>query len=368
MKLADFAQGRDNNFNLVRLVAALAVLFSHSFALVGAPDPLYASLSMTFASIAVDVFFVTSGFLVTASLLTRKGTLEFVWARVLRIYPALVVMVLLVIFVLGLFFTSLSASSFLGSRETQSFVLKNITLAFGIAFTLPGVFESNPFKATVNGSLWTMTAEIRMYAILAMIWLALYVFGRYRERAITFVLVLVAPASLLVYFTMHYSSDAQSDSYRLFYMFYSGAAYFALKEHVALSRRMFFAAIAGLCISALNREIFFVVYNVVLAYALLWLAYVPAGVIRKFNRFGDYSYGVYIYAFPVQQSIAALNRGVSVEAMLLVSSLVTLFLAFVSWHLIEQRALLLKGNPMAVFRRANEMRLIRSMRTFAKKK
>lgn len=353
MKLSDFVQGRDNNFNLVRLIAALAVLFSHSFALVGGAgelEPLHASLGTTFASIAVDIFFVTSGFLVTASLLSRKSALEFVWARVLRIYPALVVMVLLAIFVLGLCFTSFSASSFLGSRETHVFALKNMTLAFGVAFTLPGVFESIPFKGIVNGSLWTMTAEIRMYAILVIIWLALSVCGRFRAKAITFVLVLVASSSLLAYFAMHFSSHSEIDSYRLFYMFFTGAAYFVLKEHVILSRRIFLVAVAGLFISASNKEIFFVLYNIVLAYALFWIAYVPAGFIRKFNRLGDYSYGVYIYAFPIQQSIAALIPGVSIEVMILAASVVTLFFAFLSWHLIEERALSLKGSPRAVFR------------------
>ncbi|MDO8654733.1 MAG: hypothetical protein Q7R66_21385, partial [Undibacterium sp.] len=76
---------------------------------------------------------------------------------------------------------------------------------------------------------------------------------------------------------------------------------------------------------------------------LFYLAYLPAGAIRKYNALGDYSYGVYIYAFPVQQALASIYPGIPVPAMLLGSATLTLTLATLSWHLIEKRALHLKG-------------------------
>ena len=122
MKLSDFTQGRDNNFNLIRIVAALAVLVTHSFALTvgsGNAEPLRASLGMTMGSIAVDVFFIASGFLVTASLLNRQSAIDFIWARVLRIFPALSVMLFLTVFGLGAFFTSLPAPSYFANPGTD---------------------------------------------------------------------------------------------------------------------------------------------------------------------------------------------------------------------------------------------------------
>ena len=104
MKLSQFAQGRDNNYNFIRFMAAVAVLVTHSFVLAtGRPntEPLRARLGLTLGSVAVDIFFITSGFLVTASLLNRRSIIDFAWARLLRIFPALLIMLLLTVFVLG---------------------------------------------------------------------------------------------------------------------------------------------------------------------------------------------------------------------------------------------------------------------------
>jgi peptidoglycan/LPS O-acetylase OafA/YrhL len=97
-----------------------------------------------------------------------------------------------------------------------------------------------------------------------------------------------------------------------------------------------------------GKQAFSIVYTLTIAYMLCYLAYLPAGAIRKYNEMGDYSYGVYIYAFPVQQALAATYPGISVSAMLLSSGMVTLALAILSWHLIEKRALRLKGLPATV--------------------
>lgn len=99
MKLSHYTQGRDNNFNLIRIVAAMAVLITHSFALTGLAEPFRDSLGMSMGDIAVDIFFITSVFLVTASILTRQSALEFLWARILRIYPALLVMLFITVFI-----------------------------------------------------------------------------------------------------------------------------------------------------------------------------------------------------------------------------------------------------------------------------
>ncbi len=347
MKLSNFTQGRDNNFNLVRIVAALAVLITHSFALAvgtGDAEPFRERLGMTIGSIAVDVFFITSGFLVTASLLTRQSVIDFVWSRILRIFPALLVMLILTVFGLGVFFTALPLTSYLADSTTYLYLMKCATLITGVAENLPGVFDGNPYGSVVNGSLWTMPYEIRMYAILAVIWVALRVInmGGVKLFQLAIVASYVVAGVLVVAHHFYLSTGGQFE--RLFFMFFSGAAFYVLKEHITLSRSYFWLAVIALLSSAIvNKHAFFVIYELAISYVLFYVVYIPSGYIRKFNQLGDYSYGIYIYAFPVQQSVAALVPGVSILSMLVISASTTLLLAALSWHFLERHALGLKG-------------------------
>lgn len=360
MKISDFSHGRNNNFNLIRIVAALAVLATHSFSVAigsGDAEPLRETLGLTMGSMAVDVFFLTSGFLVTASLLNRQSALEFVWARALRIFPALFVMVVLTTFVLGPYFSSLPLSSYLSARDTYVYFAKCSTLVSGVTFSLPGVFDANPFRGQVNASLWTMPYELRLYAMLAIIWFALRLAKPARQDIFRAIVVFLAFSSgmyaLVGYFRMdHPNSFALTNNFsRLFFMFFCGAAYYVLRRRIAVSHRVFLLFLALLLLSSVNRDLFYIVYLLVIAYLLFYLAYVPAGPVRLYNRLGDYSYGIYIYAFPIQQSVAALLPGVSVSRMMLISAGVTIPLAILSWHLLERRMLDLKGHTVILTRR-----------------
>lgn len=360
-KLSNFTQGRDNNFNLIRIVAALAVLITHSFALAigtGAAEPFRGSLAMTLGSIAVDVFFVTSGFLVTASLLTKESVLEFLWARILRIFPALLIMLLLTVFGLGPFFTSWPLSSYLADSQPYAYLLKCATVATGVAYNLPGVFEANPFKSVVNGSLWSLPYEIRMYAILAVVWVAFRITKRGSVRICGSAIVTVAVAAGVFVVARHFWFPPDDQFATLFFMFFSGAAFYVLKEHITLSRSCFRLCVIALLSSAMvNTHTFFVVYVLTIAYMLFYVAYIPSGLLRTYNQAGDYSYGVYIYAFPAQQSVAALVPGVSVLSLLFISAFATFLFAALSWHLLERPALGLKESYVGYTRRIFDRRI-----------
>ena len=164
-KLSDLTHGHKNNFTLIRFIAATLVLFSHSFTLAGEKFYPFAKIfGMSLGVLGLDIFFFVSGFLVTASLLIRKEIFAFAWARFLRIYPALFVAVIFSVSV-GAYFTSLPLNTFLNSNLVSNFFIKNITLLDGIGFRLPGVFADNPRHA-VNGSLWTLPWELKMYFVL----------------------------------------------------------------------------------------------------------------------------------------------------------------------------------------------------------
>src|SRR5688572_1487341 len=165
--LDDGSAQHDNNFNLIRLVAAWLVIYGHSYPVTATsgPDVLQQLVQIKFAGgIAVDVFFVISGFLIAASL-ERNRLTHYLAARALRIFPAQIVCVLLCVFVLGPLLTTVA--DYWSSPQTWKYLWKNITLG-RTQYFLPGVFEALPSKA-VNGSLWSLPIEFRLYLLLGLL-------------------------------------------------------------------------------------------------------------------------------------------------------------------------------------------------------
>lgn len=344
--LLTYSSGRDNNFNLLRLVAASLVLVSHSFALsTGKPElePFRSVMSgLSLGNIAVDVFFVASGFLVAGSLLTRRDILNFFAARALRIYPGLWVALVLTVLAVGLWFTSLDFAAYITHRETWRYLAKNALMLHGVSYRLPGAFGDVPYPWAVNGSLWTLPYELKMYGLLGLSWITLKAARQDSARALGVVCVaiaLLAVSSDIVMFLIH----RENLFVGLLAKFFTGAALRALHRHVPASAALFWGLLAVLCLSATNATCFGVTYRLVVAYLVIYAALVPAGPIRMFNRMGDYSYGIYIYAFPVQQAVAHLWQGVKPLEMLAASFGITFGIAFVSWHLVEERSLSLKS-------------------------
>lgn len=126
MKLSDVAYSHENNFNLIRFLAAYAVLLSHSFALTaaGVAQPFMDTINYSLGSIAVDVFFVTSGFLVAGSLMRRPGLLSYFKSRALRIYPALWVVNILTVFLVAPVLTTVTLPEYFSNSQTWRYFLK----------------------------------------------------------------------------------------------------------------------------------------------------------------------------------------------------------------------------------------------------
>ena len=345
-RLSEFSVSRDNNFNLIRFVAAFLVLYGHSYPLslgAGATDPLVSILGTTAGAFAVDIFFITSGFLVTASLLSRTNLRAFIWARVLRIYPALIVAVGFCVLVVGVYFTTEPVTDFLADPVTLKFVKRNTTLFSGVNYYLPGVFETLPFPKAINGSLWTLPYEVKAYTGLALLGATLFWFKRHFNRDYISIGVLAfAAALLLIHLSNHYWHFMDAQKTRLYSMFFIGAAFYMWRTRIKMSGALALAMFGLLFLAKGSNEVYFWVYTLCIAYLLFYIAYIPAGLVRNYNKIGDYSYGLYIYAFPVQQSVAAIIPGVQVSAMICWSFLFTLLLAVISWHLVEKPLLKFK--------------------------
>src|SRR5271165_315692 len=157
MRLSEYARGRDNNFTLLRLLAALIVVVFHSGPILGlAADGGYSvvdHVGRTVGEMALDMLFVVSGFLVTASLFNRGDLNHFLWARALRLYPALWLMLPLTVLLLAPMLSTLPAKDYYASKQTWDYFAKTATVVGGMRYSLPGLFETLPLKGEVNGSL-----------------------------------------------------------------------------------------------------------------------------------------------------------------------------------------------------------------------
>lgn len=337
--------GHDNNFNLLRVLAAFAVLYSHSYALTdgkGASEPFRVLLDMSLGGIAVDIFFVISGFLVCGSLLRRRSAVDFLKGRFYRVFPALLVMVALTVLLLGPLLTRLPLVEYFSSNDVFKYFYKNATLIGGVTYKLPGVFENNPYPLAVNGSLWTLPEELRMYGYLLGLWLLL---GLLRERRLpafrAAVLAVCAVAMGMRLLEIARGSEEEA-TLRLLSMFFAGAAFQIAARRVPLDWRIFLGLLGGLVVAAaVDSRAFAALFVLALPYMVLFLAYVPGGSIRAYNRAGDYSYGLYLYAFPIQQALAALLPGIGLWSMVVLATLGALLCAVASWHWVEKPALAL---------------------------
>jgi len=339
MRLGDFTHGRDNNIQLLRLLAAAAVMLFHSYVFTGnmGDDPVFVATGTTDSSvIGVGCFFVLSGFLVTRSWLTRPALVAFAAARALRIYPALFVAVALSI---GLAATAtlLPWRAFVTSPVTIDFAWRN-ALAWEVRYVLPGAFVDNPYREAVNGSLWTLPVELRLYVAVAIAGMA-----RLLARTNRCTVLLAALVALFALEPEWLPLEPQSAGVRnLALLFGLGALAYVARDRVPLSLAAFALAIAVFIVNpwGVGRGLWF---TLTLAYGTLVLAYHPRIQWHAYNRAGDYSYGLYVYAFPVQQTIVAHVPGLAPIELFGVSFAVTLALAAISWHALERPALALKS-------------------------
>jgi len=352
--LADCLAQRRDNFLLLRLIAAAMVVFGHSYAMAQIPG-LHDFIAMKgwapglyTGSIAVEIFFVVSGFLVAGSYINRRDLKFFVRSRFLRIVPAFVVCVVICAFVIGPFVTSMPLVEYLSHRDTRGYVLKNISFTW-LEWYLPGVFESNPYPRVVNGSLWTLPAEVRMYVFLAVFG----VLGLLHRRWL-FNLVLGTTFVLAAWFLEPGIGLFRVDSYfRLAGLFALGTFFYVNRQSIPLDGYIA-AALVVLAYLLHGTPHFLGIFGLALGYGSLWFAYAPR--LDGFNRMGDYSYGVYLWGFPAQQCIAWVITAPTPMQVFAWAMPITLLIAIASWHWVEKPALKLKNTPMhrwprALFRR-----------------
>ncbi|MCX7888536.1 MAG: acyltransferase [Rhodobacteraceae bacterium] len=335
MILGDGLRTRDNNLNLIRFLAATAVLVSHAWPMTrgrGTAEPLQGLTGLSLGEMAVCVFFAASGFLIAASLDRRPAPVDFLRARAARLVPGLAVSLLLVTFALGPAVSTRPAETYLASPDTWEFLIRNLTLVRP-AYELETVFETNPLPI-VEGSIWTLRFEVACYALLAAAGFSGLMASRPLATAVLLGWLAVTLARQAGALAAPYEID------RLLMLsqpFALGALAFLWRDRLPLS----FALLALLAMAAAFAPAAVQPAALVLAlsYGTLVLAVRPAGRIRAFNRAGDYSYGIYIYAVPVQALVVWALGPMTPAWHIVVALPATLALAVLSWHLVEAPAL-----------------------------
>ncbi|TWI47267.1 peptidoglycan/LPS O-acetylase OafA/YrhL [Pseudomonas duriflava] len=327
-----------NNFDFLRFMAASVVVIGHCFWLGGNihREPLLNWTGYTdMADIAVNIFFIMSGFLITHSWLKKSNVLEFALKRALRIFPALIVSVLLTVLVVGSLATDRSLNEYFYNRQTLHYV-SNILLM--THFHLPGVFANNPFPDTVNGSVWTLPYEVFMYACV----LALGLLGALRKSTVALIWAALYLVHLVLLPEWNISSLIVQKLARLGMFFFAGALLYLLRDLIPWRGPIALFLLALVAATA-THEISYYVLALTLPYLVIYLAYVRLPLVSSFGRYGDFSYGLYIFSFPIQQLIVLwLGEALTFKAFVVISYLTSLGLAIFSWHIIESPALGLK--------------------------
>lgn len=354
---------RNNNITLLRLLAASAVFWGHCFDLVLGPGQIHQDAPSQAirlidayrggtAGIGVGLFFVLSGLLVTRSYSNRGSLIDFAVARALRIYPLLIVTVLVSAILLGPLVSTLSVREYFESSIPYRYVLSNGSL-WQLVHRLPGVFDENPFRG-VNGSLWTLPIEVSLYGVVG---LAGALGLLCRRTLVTW----LAGSVILAYLVVHPWPAGFVGLLRTSLYFLVGALAWIHADRIRLDRRLLLAAI-GICaiatfirfeltqismphadrvwLRAAFEQLYRPIYVFAFSYVVLFVSFSESVRLPRIDRFGDLSYGVYVWAFPVQQLlISQLGDDATPLKVLGVGLPILLALAWVSWHWIENPCL-----------------------------
>jgi peptidoglycan/LPS O-acetylase OafA/YrhL len=336
-----------NNLTALRWFAAGLVLYGHAFVFLGLPEPLFLQW-VPMGPLGVYIFFAISGYLVAQSWDRDPHVLRFLAKRALRIFPGLAVCTVLSVLVLGPLLTTLDAGTYWRNEHTRGYFTN---MALYMTYHLPGVFATNRLPHAVNGSLWSLPVEFFMYLLLALLGLISLVFKTVpiQKRALTMCVGVVTLAfmgwvalwalSATEAWVVYRTDLRQIPLCGVYFMVGASLYCFQGNRYFSVSN-VLLALVVWLSLSAhpqwFAMGAWLVLPFVVLAFGLAR----HAGLVRL--QAHDYSYGIYIYAFPVQQTLASFWPQMSLWTYLASTLVITVALAALSWHFVEKPALKLK--------------------------
>jgi len=335
---------RNNNFDILRLIAATLVVVSHGFGFENEYDPLFQLTGfITIGTLSVYVFFIISGYLIAKSWERNQDVFIFLSNRILRIFPALIFVVFFTIFIVGPLFTNASFFDYFSNNDVYRY-FSNITL-IKLQPTLPNVFVKNGVEHTVNAPLWTLVFEFAMYIMVLFLGKLKIIKSDSNARVIICVLVLIS----IIYYTIGIDNDLfflkfhVRNFIQFFIYFFLGTIFYLYRDILKLRRSI--ALISTLLLIGFYFTPFLEVYlYIYMPYTILYLA-INAPTFGKFIvKHGDFSYGIYIFGYLVQNTIYSLfGEELNVFTGVVLALSITFIIAFFSWKFIESKALQLKS-------------------------
>ena len=352
--MADRESSRANNFGALRLLFAYLVIVSHSSELLDgnrSREPLTQVFgTLSFGGLAVFGFFLVSGYLITKSFETSRTGADYLWKRVLRIYPGYVVAFMISLFVVG----PLAGGDI---WRAGAFVwLKNLKhLLFLQGPDLPGVFAGSYYPA-LNGSLWTIPYEFHCYLLVLIVGGLGGLSKRWAIATATLALLtlsMVLPESLI-----HWAASFEGivgglyENVSFVAVFGCGACFYLFRDQIRFDARL--AAAAGLLVSVLMFSEPFAMPALAVfgGYILFWFAFSVRW--RRLSSIGgrvDLSYGVYLYAFPIQKMLVLVHSSISPWTVSGLTFVISSAFAWASWSLVEKPALTLRALAATRWRR-----------------
>ena len=330
---------RANNFDLLRLIAAFSVVLSHHFALNKLPEPIFLKYQ-TLGGLGVEIFFSISGFLVLQSWQRDPHFFRFMERRLLRIWPGLCCSVFVCAFLIGPLVTTASMKEYFTHPATWQFLGQ---IFFSFQPNLPGVFNENTYANGMNGVIWTIPLEMACYVFLAALGLISFFRSKY--------LLLCVWLLLVVFYFFTYKIEARIDtgarpSYLLLYslFFFSGAlvAQFRMHHWVLMKRVATVLGVAFLSLFAYKSGHLLLATLILVPSTAILIGNASIPFANRFGRFGDFSFGIYIYAYPIQQIAIWQYPKASFLLSFICVAIVTLILSYCSWHYLEKVAIAYK--------------------------
>ena len=326
--------GHDNFFTPLRLLFALLVMIGHAFAISygnadAEPNVIF---NYTFSYLAVNLFFIASGFLVTGSMLYRGDTPGFLSARLLRIYPALIVHVAFILLVIGPLVTIVPLRDYFSSGAVWLAPLEVLTF-YDTDLILPGVFANNG-EQYASGPLWTLRYEMLCYIGTVLC----FSLGFMRKRWMLLAQFVIPSILWIIGEGQGWFEPlpATAENLTRFMIAYGlGAAIFAYKDRIRFTFPAFLLAVIALFVFH-GTPVSEIAMNLVLAVLVMSLAYVRLPQLNGLKKLSDISYGMYIYHWCVMQTIIHVLPGLGVAELFALGLGPTALLAWLSWTYVEK--------------------------------